>query len=291
MTDARHPNDAPTGQAPEDDALDAFLRARYRAQSEARPCPSRIEVAGWWMDLVGLIIPEWATWQPSEEADFLAHADGVRARTAELVETCDPDRNAAEQVARDLHRALPTLHARLEEDAAAIVAGDPAAHDRVEVVRTYPGFRAMAAYRVAHWLHGAGACLMARMISSEAHRATAIDIHPAAKIGRRFCIDHGTGVVIGETTEVGNDVKIYQGVTLGGLSVRKEDARTKRHPTVEDRVVIYAGATVLGGDTVIGAGSVIGGNVFLTRSVPPGSRVAFRPRMQETAPNGERGEV
>lgn len=291
MTNTRQPNDVPTNGAPEDSALEAFLRGRYTALSEARPCPSRDEVATWWSDLVGLIVPEWATWQPCDEAAFLAHAERVRARTAQLVETCDPDRGTAERIARDLHQALPTLHARLEEDAAAIVAGDPAARDREEVVRTYPGFRAMAAYRVAHWLHQAGACLMARMISAEAHRTTAIDIHPAARIGRRLCIDHGTGVVIGETTEVGNEVKIYQGVTLGGLSVHKEDARTKRHPTVEDRVVIYAGATVLGGDTVIGEGAVIGGNVFLTRSVPPGARVAFRPRMQETAPDGERGEV
>jgi hypothetical protein len=118
--------------------------------------------------------------------------------------------------------------------------------------------------------------MLARMIAAHAHRNTGIDIHPAARIGHRCCIDHGTGLVIGETAELGDDVKLYQGVTLGGLSVRKEDAKTKRHPTIGDRVVIYAGATILGGDTVVGHDSVIGGNVWLTRSVPPFSKLTYR---------------
>jgi serine O-acetyltransferase len=141
------------------------------------------------------------------------------------------------------------------------------------VVVAYPGFRAIALFRLAHVLHGAGVPLLPRLMTELGHRETGIDIHPAARIGRAFSIDHGTGVVIGETTVIGDGVKLYQGVTLGAASVQKALANRKRHPTVEDGVVIYANATILGGDTVIGAGSVIGGNVWLTRSVPPGSVV------------------
>ena len=145
----------------------------------------------------------------------------------------------------------------------------PAAKSREEVIRTYPGFYAVAAYRIAHQLHLLGIQGIPRIITEHAHSKTGIDIHPGAKIGNHFCIDHGTGVVIGETSVIGNHVKIYQGVTLGALSVNKEDATKKRHPTLEDNVVVYAGATILGGGTVIGRGSVIGGNVWLTESVPP----------------------
>jgi serine O-acetyltransferase len=128
-----------------------------------------------------------------------------------------------------------------------------------------------------------GVLLIPRIISEHAHRQTGIDIHPAASIGENFCIDHGSGVVIGETTRIGKNVKVYQGVTLGGLSVRKEDASKKRHPTIEDNVVIYAGATILGGETVIGEGSIVGGNVWLTRSVPPGSKIYYQASMTDTS--------
>ena len=157
--------------------------------------------------------------------------------------------------------------------------GDPAAKSESEVVRTYPGFYAIAAYRLAHELHLLGVEGIPRVITEFAHSKTGIDIHPAAKIGEHFCIDHGTGVVIGETTIIGNHVKIYQGVTLGALSVDKSDAEKKRHPTIEDRVVIYAGATILGGETTIGHDSIIGGNVWLTQSVPPQSKIYYQPKM------------
>jgi serine O-acetyltransferase len=159
------------------------------------------------------------------------------------------------------------------EDAEAIFRGDPAAKSVDEVILAYPGFLAIAVYRVAHWFHNRGVPTLPRMISEHAHKLTGIDIHPGATIGRSFVIDHGTGIVIGETTVIHDNVKIYQGVTLGALSVDKSLANTKRHPTIERDVVIYANATILGGDTVVGAGSVVGGNVWLTESVSPGSRV------------------
>ncbi|MCI5083403.1 MAG: serine O-acetyltransferase, partial [Saprospiraceae bacterium] len=178
---------------------------------------------------------------------------------------------------------LPQIHKDLLIDANAILKGDPAAINLTEVIRTYPGFYALAVFRIAHAFHGLNVPLIPRILTEYAHGQTGIDIHPGATIGTGFCIDHGTGVVIGETVEIGNDVKLYQGVTLGALSVRKEMAKTKRHPTIEDRVVIYAGATILGGDTVIGHDSIIGGSVWITRSVPPFARVYYRPVFEEQA--------
>lgn len=164
---------------------------------------------------------------------------------------------------------LPDIKEKLIQDAYAIYAGDPAARSYEEVIICYPGFFAIAAYRISNYLNSAGLHLLARCISEIAHRETGIDIHPGASIGRRFCIDHGTGIVIGETTVIGNDVKLYHGVTLGGLSVKKELATQKRHPTIEDEVTIYSNAVILGGNTVIGKGTIIGGNVWLTHSVEP----------------------
>ena len=185
----------------------------------------------------------------------------------------------ANQVVKLFFQALPKVHQRLEHDVIAMFQGDPAAKSVSEVVRTYPGFYAIAAYRLAHELHRLGVDGIPRVITEHAHSKTGIDIHPAAKIGEYFCIDHGTGIVIGETTIIGNHVKIYQGVTLGALSVDKSDAEKKRHPTIEDHVVVYAGATILGGETNIGHDSVIGGNVWLTRSVPAHSRIYYQAKM------------
>lgn len=168
---------------------------------------------------------------------------------------------------------IPALRDALNADVAALLAGDPAARSQEEVILAYPGLRAVVIHRVAHHFWNAGARLIARMMAESVHAKTGIDIHPGATIGRHFYIDHGTGVVIGETTVIGDHVKIYQGVSLGALSVNKALAERKRHPTIEDHVTIYAGATILGGDTVIGHHSVIGGNVWLVNSVPPMSRV------------------
>ncbi len=181
----------------------------------------------------------------------------------------------AEAIALRLVEKLPRIRALLAEDVESAFQGDPAAKSFAEIVVSYPSIRALAIHRIAHVLHREGVPLLPRIMSEYAHDRTGIDIHPGAVIGRRFFIDHGTGVVIGETTEIGDDVRLYQGVTLGALSPRHGESlrHVKRHPTIEDGVTIYAGAKILGGDTVIGRGSVIGGNVWLTESVPAASKV------------------
>lgn len=183
-----------------------------------------------------------------------------------------------------LFRQLPELRRQLNADVLAAFNGDPAAASVEEIVFSYPAIRAITAYRIAHVLYTEGVPLIPRILSECAHSETGIDIHAGARIGDSFFIDHGTGVVIGETTVIGKHVKIYQGVTLGALSsprTRGAVTPSKRHPTIEDHVTIYAGATILGGDTVIGAGSVVGGNVWIVKSVPPGSKIFGRPREEE----------
>ena len=170
-------------------------------------------------------------------------------------------------------RDLPGIRSLLLEDAGFILASDPAATSLTEVTAIYPGFFAIFCYRIAHYLALLPVTLLPRMITEYAHRITGIDIHPLARIGTPFSIDHGTGIVIGETAEIGTHVKIYQGVTLGALSVDKSTASRKRHPTIEDHVILYAGCTILGGETVVGRNSVIGGNVWLTESIRPWSVV------------------
>ncbi|RPJ09385.1 MAG: serine acetyltransferase [Spirochaetaceae bacterium] len=172
---------------------------------------------------------------------------------------------------------IPEIRARIKLDVDAAFAGDPAAKSGEEVILAYPCIPAILVHRVAHEFWIRGIPLIPRMMSEYVHSRTGIDIHPGAAIKDHFFIDHGTGVVIGETTEIGKNVKIYQGVTLGALSVRKDLGNKKRHPTIENNVTIYAGATILGGETVVGEGSVIGGNVWVTESVPPGSRVYYQP--------------
>lgn len=179
-------------------------------------------------------------------------------------------------IVKDFASQLPELRGLLDTDVEAAYLGDPAARNVDEVLLCYPGIQAVIYYRLAHALYERGVPLIARIVSEVAHSATGIDIHPGAQIGAGFFIDHGTGVVIGETCVIGARVKLYQGVTLGALSVRARDrSPARRHPTIEDDVTVYAGATILGGDTIIGRGSTIGGNVWLTRSVPPGTTVVL----------------
>lgn len=168
---------------------------------------------------------------------------------------------------------IPLVYEQLLKDAKAITENDPASVGIEEVISVYPGFTAIATYRIANCIAQCGIPLLPRMLTEYAHSLTGIDIHPNATIGASFFIDHGTGVVIGETTIIGNNVKIYQGVTLGATFVSKSMASKKRHPTIEDNVVIYANATILGGETVIGHDSIIGGNAWLVKSVPANSRV------------------
>ncbi len=192
-----------------------------------------------------------------------------------------PDRDAKEIVAAFTAR-LPEVRRLVETDVTAAYEGDPAATSRMEVVMSYPGLYAVTVHRLAHELYRLKVPIIPRVMSELAHSKTGIDIHPGATIGERFFIDHGTGVVIGETCVIGRNVRLYQGVTLGGLSFAKDASGAlvkglKRHPNIEDDVVIYANATILGGETTIGAGSEIGGNVWLHASVPPNSRVYNNP--------------
>ncbi len=192
--------------------------------------------------------------------------------------TCDDCRAKARTAVMAFLDGLPAIRDMLQEDIQAAYEGDPAAMSTMEIVMSYPGLYAITIHRLAHALYQQGVPLIPRVMSEHAHSKTGIDIHPGATIGPGFFIDHGTGVVIGETCVIGRRVKLYQGVTLGALSFAKDaDGKlvkgTKRHPNVEDNVVIYAGATILGGDTVIGHDSVIGGNVWLIESVPPRSKV------------------
>jgi serine O-acetyltransferase len=193
----------------------------------------------------------------------------------------DPD-DWSQAVMLRLFRKLPELRRLLDHDVAAAYEGDPAANSVEEIVFSYPAIEAITAHRVAHVLHEEGVPMIPRIIAEHAHSRTGIDIHPGARIAERFFIDHGTGVVIGETCELGRNVKMFQGVTLGALSAKRSEMpgplANKRHPSIEDDVTIYSGATILGGETVIGARSVIGGNVWIVKSVPPDSKIFGRAR-------------
>ncbi len=194
----------------------------------------------------------------------------------------------SEEVVLRLFRKLPELRHTLNSDVLAAYHGDPAAHSVEEIVFSYPSIEAITAHRLAKVLYDEGVPMIPRILSEHAHNETGIDINPGATIGKSFFIDHGTGVVIGETTVIGDRVKVYQNVTLGALSATREQLRqspgARRHPTIEDDVTIYSGATILGGDTVIGKGAVIGGNVWLVKSVPPGTKIFGRPRELRDTP-------
>lgn len=210
----------------------------------------------------------------------------LRSDPKTLAESTLPPEERAQQETERFFEKLPYIREMLDEDVQAAFDGDPAAKSIEEVILSYPCVIAISIYRMAHELFVQGIPLIPRMMTEYAHSITGIDIHPGAKIGRSFFIDHGTGVVIGETCEIGDNVKIYQGVTLGALSFPKDERGKiirgkKRHPTIEDNVTIYAGATILGGETVIGSGSVIGGNVWLTHSIPPNTKVVIEePRLR-----------
>ncbi|MBL7211300.1 MAG: serine acetyltransferase [Desulfobacteraceae bacterium] len=204
----------------------------------------------------------------------------VRHECLRYSQPCTHCQERGEEAAINFGHEMPNLRALLAKDVRAAYEGDPAAMSYDEIIFSYPGLFAITVYRVAHQLHEQGVPLLPRIMTEYSHSLTGIDIHPGAHIGESVFIDHGTGVVVGATTEIGNRVRLYQGVTLGALSISKEEAEVlrnkKRHPTIEDDVIIYAGATILGGDTVIGARSVIGGNVWITESVPPDTTVFLK---------------
>lgn len=255
--------------------------------------PNRETVVSALSDLQALIFPGFKKAE-NLDSENLKYATGVRVnriiaqltgetQKALLYLKKDSARslciNLAEQTVLSLIEEIPEIRRKTQLDIKAALDGDPAARSAEEIILSYPGLEAIVAYRIAHFLHINGVPVIPRIMTEHVHGKTGIDIHPGAEIGESFFIDHGTGIVIGETTIIGNRVKLYQGVTLGALSVKKEMSNKKRHPTIEDDVTIYAGATILGGETVIGKGSTVGGNVWLTESVPPGSRTIAK---QET---------
>lgn len=208
----------------------------------------------------------------------LRYREQIEGRDEHSDECDECDREAA-RVVHEFFGRLPAVRALLDDDVQAAFDADPAARNTDETIYSYPGLYAVMVQRLAHEFYAMDVPMLPRVMTEHAHSRTGIDIHPGASLGRRFFIDHGTGVVIGETTRIGENVKIYQGVTLGALAPAYGQMLRgqKRHPTIEDDVTIYAGATILGGETVIGRGSVIGGNVFITSSVPEGNVVSAEP--------------
>lgn len=259
-----------------------FLRRLYHEHHSVNRLPSPRLIEEWLQGILEFLFPEYSLLRFDSERAFRLHYQTNDLKLYTILDALGEHLGAPASQIRDTFEAqLPAIYDLLIDDAEAILAGDPAARNRTEVISTYPGFYAIAVHRIAHALHTLRVGLLPRMMSEIAHSITGIEIHPGAHIGHRFCIDHGTGIVIGETVNIGDDVKMYQGVTLGALSVRKEMAQTKRHPTIENRVVIYAGATILGGDTVIGADSIIGGNTWIVKSVEPSSRIYYNWRVPE----------
>jgi serine O-acetyltransferase len=257
--------------------MNSFLEKLHQSHQECSDCPSPQVIQQFFESLLGLLFPEHSVQKIKEKSELKARMEELQERLSKILQrNTHLHEQDGQQLGTQFFENLERIYDWINQDVDAMYAGDPAAKSRTEILRSYPGFYAIAAYRIAHELHLLGIKLIPRMITEIAHSRTGIDIHPGAQIGQHFCIDHGTGVVIGETTIIGNHVKIYQGVTLGALSVDKADADSKRHPTIEDGVVIYAGATILGGKTVIGKGSTIGGNVWLTKSVDPGSKVYYQ---------------
>ena len=206
-------------------------------------------------------------------SDLIKDYEGLKSHFSSLVYDVLHDGVQTQDITNQFFGSIPNLYKSLIKDAEAILEFDPAAKSVEEVIVAYPGFYATAVYRLSHQLYKLGIKILPRLFTEYAHSKTGIDIHPGAVIGNSFFIDHGTGIVIGQTTTIGNNVKIYQGVTLGALAVNKDQAEIKRHPSIEDNVIIYSGATILGGKTVVGHNSVIGGNVWLTNSVEPHSVV------------------
>lgn len=258
-----------------------FLDKVITAHHTYNQCPQNDEIARFFNDLLGLLFPTFSSQRVTSVHKLHLGLDQLKLVLKDFLVR---QGQSHDDQSEEFFNRLPEVYDLLQLDVQAILEGDPAAKNREEVIRSYPGFYAISAYRIAHLLKKLDVDILPRTITEVAHSKTGIDIHPGAEIGNHFCIDHGTGVVIGETTVIGNHAKIYQGVTLGGLSVDKKFANTKRHPTIEDGVVIYAGATILGGETVVGAGSIIGGNVWLTRSVPANSKVYYQTQL---VTNGE----
>lgn len=257
-----------------------FFAQLLSKQQQKEIVPSNEIIAEWALNVIGLLYPElsistYASTKEIEEEYKKLQEDLVNILNA--TRACRNCNN--EEIATLFFKKIPDIYRVLNTDIHSLHTGDPAARVEFEVIRAYPGFFALSFYRMAHELLKLEVPLLPRILTEHAHSKTGIDIHPGALIGDHFFIDHGTGIVIGETAEIGNHVKLYQGVTLGALSVDKKMVFKKRHPTVQDHVIIYSGATILGGETIIGHHSVIGGNVWLTKSIPAGSLVYHNPEI------------
>lgn len=258
--------------------MEEFYKQLFLKQLEVQDMPSNERIAAWSTNLLHLLFPERNSREfKSVEEIRLAFEQSENELFELLLKTKACSHCDNKLIARKFFAELPEVYEVMQTDAEAIMHGDPAAQSIREVIRTYPGFTAICIYRMAHQLWKSEVPLIPRILTEHAHSKTGIDIHPGAQIGRYLYIDHGTGLVIGETCIIGDHVKLYQGVTLGALSVEKGFAGTQRHPIIEDHVIIYAGATILGGETRIGHHSVIGGNVWLTSSVEPYTTVYHQP--------------
>lgn len=282
-----------------------YTECRHINHLGHKPLPSRESIAGIIADLLDILYPGYVRRQNLHIGNVEYHVgdliDGLHdhltvqitraVRHEELQKTVDCEA-LAQQKAIEFLRRLPELRAILEKDVEAAYLGDPAAQSHHEIIFCYPGLEAVTIFRLAHELVNLGVPLIPRMMTEIAHSKTGIDIHPGANIGPGFFIDHGTGVVIGETCVIGRHVKLYQGVTLGAISFPRDAAGNiirgkKRHPTLEDDVVVYANATILGGDTTIGHNAVIGSNVWITQSVEPYAVVAMeKPQLRIKSPDG-----
>lgn len=266
-------------------------RLYEKTQTLCREVPSAIATHRWIDELTNLLFPV------RDRRDLTRAEMQVKWETLQrdLLKIAEPLCFGLECCCRELgaefFAEIPALYDSLLRDAEVYADSDPAALCAEEVILCYPGFYAVMTYRIAHILCRLGIPILPRVISEYAHSRTGIDINPGAEIGSCFYIDHGTGVVIGETCVIGTNVKLYQGVTLGATFVTKGLAGYKRHPTIEDNVIIYAGSTILGGDTIIGHDTVVGGNVWLTESVPPYSKVYSYPRVVIQDQNGEKTPV
>ena len=251
-----------------------FLSYLFQKHKDIPKFPSTSSICNFTTKTMLLLFPEQTKnrYKTIEELN-LSLADLRNELESILIKMSEHLERSPKEISDAFFTKLESIYKLLQTDLKAIMDGDPAAKTEYEIIRAYPGFYAIVFYRLAHELVQLNVPLLPRVITEFAHSKTGIDIHPGAKIGPYFFIDHGTGIVIGETVEIGSNVKLYQGVTLGALSVSKELASIKRHPTIEDNVVIYAGATILGGETTVGANSIVGGNVWLTKSLPANSTV------------------
>ena len=251
-----------------------FIELLFEAHARRKALPSALTTQRFIYHLLSLLFPvkcDRNYIHVSEIGEAFIHNQSL---FSSLLTSIEPDLTKDKKIlSHEFYNHLPEIYDDLLQDAMAIEAGDPAAKSLQEVIQSYPGFYAIAIYRIAHHLSKIEIPFLPRILTEYAHGKTGIDIHPSATIGKSFFIDHGTGIVIGETTIVGNHVKLYQGVTLGAHYVTKNMANSKRHPTIEDNVVVYAGATILGGNTIIGKNSIIGGNAWITKSIPENSIV------------------